>query len=287
MTVTKRKDDVFGDGIAFVEKWDFSTANMNEENRIKAITQVASICYDNPNIVGKESLYNRLKAESIGLPSSSFEFVPVLLNEDKMFDILTAFMNKSTSLDTDLDSPNILKYGELIHDDGVKYLLTNYRAILYDYEEVKDYTEADFTQFFNTKKECDIIAKHNRTYLYKMDMATSKQHIRHRVNHQELSRRYVSGKKTPFDFYVSQDIKESSKYDAVEEHIDNSLRLYQELLNECVQPQSARRVIPQSAYTTIWSSFLPKQWDNYIALRTDKHAQWEIRQLANAMEDME
>jgi len=28
--------------------------------------------------VGKENLYNRLKAESIGLPSSSFEFVPVL-----------------------------------------------------------------------------------------------------------------------------------------------------------------------------------------------------------------
>ncbi|HRM76790.1 MAG TPA: FAD-dependent thymidylate synthase, partial [Aliarcobacter cryaerophilus] len=60
--------------------YDFSTANMSEENRIKAITQVASICYQNPKAIGSESLYNRLMAESMGLPSSSFEFVPVILD---------------------------------------------------------------------------------------------------------------------------------------------------------------------------------------------------------------
>ena len=42
------KQNIFGDNIAFVEQYDFSTANTNEENRIKAITQVASICYQNP-----------------------------------------------------------------------------------------------------------------------------------------------------------------------------------------------------------------------------------------------
>lgn len=63
-----RKDDIFGDEIAFVEQYDFSTANLNEENRIKAITTVASICYQNPKAVGSESLYNRLLAESKGLP---------------------------------------------------------------------------------------------------------------------------------------------------------------------------------------------------------------------------
>ena len=40
-----KKEDIFGDNIAFVENWDFSRANLNEENRILAITQVASICY--------------------------------------------------------------------------------------------------------------------------------------------------------------------------------------------------------------------------------------------------
>jgi thymidylate synthase (FAD) len=62
------KQNIFGDDIAFVEQYDFSAANLSEENRILAITQVASICYQNPKAVGSESLYNRLLAESKGLP---------------------------------------------------------------------------------------------------------------------------------------------------------------------------------------------------------------------------
>ena len=78
------KQNIFGDNIAFVEQYDFSTANMSEENRILAITQVASICYQNPKALGSESLYNRLLAESQGLPSSSFEMCPVILTEEEV-----------------------------------------------------------------------------------------------------------------------------------------------------------------------------------------------------------
>ena len=85
MELINKKENVFGDDIAFVEQYDFSTANMSEENRIKAITQVASICYQNPKALGSESLYNRLLAESQGLPSSSAEFVPVLLTEEEVY----------------------------------------------------------------------------------------------------------------------------------------------------------------------------------------------------------
>ena len=81
------KQNIFGDNIAFVEQYDFSTANMSEENRIKAITTVASICYQNPKALGSESLYNRLMAESQWLPSSSAEFVPVLLTEEEVYEL--------------------------------------------------------------------------------------------------------------------------------------------------------------------------------------------------------
>ena len=37
MNLINKKDNIFGDEIAFVEQYDFSTANMSEENRIKAI----------------------------------------------------------------------------------------------------------------------------------------------------------------------------------------------------------------------------------------------------------
>jgi thymidylate synthase (FAD) len=46
--IINKKENIFEDGIAFVENWDFSKANLNEENRILAITQVASICYQSP-----------------------------------------------------------------------------------------------------------------------------------------------------------------------------------------------------------------------------------------------
>ena len=82
-----KKENIFEDNIAFVENWDFSKANLNEENRILAITQVASICYQSPKALGSESLYNRLMAESQGLPSSSFEFVPVLLSWQEVIDV--------------------------------------------------------------------------------------------------------------------------------------------------------------------------------------------------------
>ena len=78
------KQNIFNDNIAYVEQWDFSRANLNEENRILAITQVASICYQNPKALGSESLYNRLAAESMGLPSSSFEMCPILLTEEEV-----------------------------------------------------------------------------------------------------------------------------------------------------------------------------------------------------------
>ena len=67
-----------------VEMYDFSQANLNNENRIKAITEVASVCYQNPKALNSASLYNRLMAESIGLPSSSFEMCPILLTEEEV-----------------------------------------------------------------------------------------------------------------------------------------------------------------------------------------------------------
>ena len=193
------KQNILGDNIGFVENWDFSRANLNEENRILAITQVASICYQNPKALGSESLYNRLAAESQGLPSSSFEFVPVLLDTHKD-------RHKEILYDSHILS-NIYKYGEEIAN---KYILTNYRAIYYDYEqkikEIKEYYNSTvaspendtnyhedlkilkerYLGLFNTEEECEIIKEHFKVFLFKVDFPTRSQMVRHRVNWQEL-----------------------------------------------------------------------------------------------------
>ena len=264
------KQNILNDNIGFVENWDFSRANLNEENRILAITQVASICYQNPKALGSESLYNRLMAESMGLPSSSFEFVPVILD----------YENPNHQEILKLEYSNCKKFGEILDD---RYLLTNYRALVYDFENDKDKFSFDIRTIFNTQEECNIIKEYFKVFLFKVDFPTRSQMVRHRISWQELSRRYVSAKRVPFEFYVSEILKENQK---VQDLIKQSEDLYFELLENGVKPQEARRVIPQMGYTQIWGAFMPKQLDNYFKLRLDEHAQWEIRQTAIAMQEL-
>lgn len=276
------RDNIFGDKIAFVHQYDFSQANLSEENRLNAITTVASICYQNPKAVGSESLYNRLLAESHGLPSSSFEFVPVLLTQKEITEL---YFNRTIFVS---DNNPLTKHGEWVEDR--KYLLTNFRAVLYARETLG----VDFTQRFNTKAECEIIAKHFKVFLFKVDFPTRSQMVRHRVNWQELSRRYVSGERVPFEFYINKKMKDVTScigYSEIscgqtantKDIINICLEHYYIALSKGIKPQEARLIIPQAAYTQIWGAFQPSQLANYFKLRDDEHAQWEIRQTAKAM----
>ena len=273
------RPNIFGDNIAFIEKWNFSRANLNEKNRIMAITQVASICYQSGKSLGSESLYNRLLAESHGLPSSSFEFVPMLLSEKEYWE------HVETKLPDGLDINNQLtKFSEWIEDNGKKYLLTNFRAAVYMKEY---YPDIDLTGFYNTEAECDIIDRYFNVFLYKVDFPTRSQMVRHRVNWQELSRRYVSGKRVPFEFYVSEKMKDiTSEAGDTQKIINNCIEHYYKALEDGIKPQEARRIIPQAAYTQIWGAFQPTQLSNYFRLRDDSHAQWEIHRTATVMKEM-
>ena len=274
-------DNIFNDGIGFVEEYDFSKANLNEKSRIHAISAVASICYQNPKALNSDSLYNRLMAESLGLPSSSFEFVPVLLTQKEITEL---YFNRDIMIS---DNNHLTKYGEWI--EGGKYLLTNFRAVLYTKEKLG----IDFTQRFNTEEECKIIAKHFKVFNYKVDLPTRSQMVRHRVSWQELSRRYVSGERVPFEFYISEKMKgiKSKEFDGSGERdteyiISMCLEHYYKALEDGVKPQEARRIIPQAGYSQIWGAFMPSQLENYMKLRLDSHSQWEIQQTAEAMQEL-
>ena len=282
MELINKKENVFGDDIAFVEQYDFSTANMSEKHRIHAISAVASICYQNPKAIGSESLYNRLLAESKGLPSSSFEMCPVLLTAKKLRKI-GSIINKEDYVKHDFEY-NVTKFGEMIEDG--KYLLTNLRALIAD---VGEYAK----EFYNTPEECEIIKQYFKVFLYKVDLPTRSQMVRHRISWQELSRRYVSGKKHPFEFYISEKMKNVKSFSNpygyecdTQDIVRICLDHYDEAIAAGVKPQEARRIIPQAAYTQIWGAFKPKQLENYFKLRLDESSQWEIRQTAIAMKEL-
>lgn len=257
------------DGVTgFVEYWDFSLANTSYESRVYFISKVASICYQSPKSLGSISLFNRLQAESHGLPSSSYEFIPVLLT-NKQFQ--------------SGDFKHCWKFGEQLDSN---YLLTNLRALIEDVgpDESLNYLN-------NDPAEIQIIRDNFKVFLFNVDLSTRAQMVRHRINWQELSRRYVSGKKSPFSFYISKkmedinvDFRGAPLYTA--EYIELGINLYNKALDRGVKPEEARRILPQAMMTQIWGAFQPNQLGSYFALRLDSHAQREIRMVAEAMQEL-
>lgn len=290
----RENNNVFGDDIAFIKQYDFSRANSSHQARLEAVTSVASICYASPDKIGSQGLYDRLANEDIGIPSSAFAFIPILMDEN----IMNNFIFDEVKGDV---IPDCLTFGEIISYNNKKYLLTNLRALLQDLGWTIDYKKAEklSENYFNTSEEdIEIIKKFYKVYKIKMDIATSKQWNRHNYHLQELSRRYVSGKKVPFDFYIDEKMQkvESSQvltgrgFDdgyiniecelSTQDVIDICMNHYYSALEQGVKPQAARRIIPKGAYTEIWTGMIPRVYENMLKLRTKPKTQWEFRQLA-------
>ena len=282
-----RVDNVL-DGIAgFVEHYDFSRANSSYEARVQAVSMVASICYQSPKALGSISLFDRLQAESGGLPSSSYEFIPVLLNKQQAIKIIT---------DTALLYPGevpIIKFGTWVSAD---HLLTNLRALI---EMVGP--EVSLNYLNTSEEEIQVIRDNFKVFLFNVDLSTRAQMVRHRVSWQELSRRYVSGTKSPFEFYTSRKLENHVSYMedtkgiadnlmelsfSTEDIIDVCLNHYNSAIASGVKPEEARRILPQAMMTQIWGAFQPSQLDNWFKLRLNPHAQLEIRCVAQAMQEL-
>ena len=264
------KQGVLNSTTGSVEHYDFSRANSSYEARVQAVTKVASICYGSPKSLGSISLFDRLQAEAAGLPSSSYEFVPVLITKKQFADV---------------DLKQCYKFGELVADE--QYLLTNLRAL------IADVGPDESLKYLNTSpEEIQIIRDNFKVYLFNIDLATRAQMVRHRCSWQELSRRYVSGKKTPFEFYISEKLSgiehescDFGKY-STEYIIQTCVAHYNYAISIGVKPEEARRILPQAMMTTIWGAFQPTQLANFFTLRLDSHAQREIRLVAEAMKEI-
>ena len=281
----RRVENILTDGCGSVEEWDFSLANSSYEARVYFVSKVASICYGNPKSLGSINLFNRLEAEAAGLPSSSYEFVPVLLSVTSVKLIADTVKKLYFKEDiTPLPHLHIRKYGEYVNKN--KYLLTNLRAL------IADVGSEESLKYLNTSdEEIQIIRDNFKVFLFNVDLPTRAQMVRHRVSWQELSRRYVSGKKQPFDFYISEKMS-SLELDwpfdesTIRDIIGGCLRAYNTAIDSGIKPEEARRILPQAMMTIIWGAFQPNQLKNFFTLRLDSHAQREIRTVAEAMKEL-
>ena len=71
------------------------------------------------------------------------------------------------------------------------------------------------------------------------------------------------------------------------EQIDGAYSEYKAELAEGVKPEDARYVLPNATKTELAVTFNLRQWRHFFRTRCDKHAQWEIRDIAtNILTDL-
>lgn len=115
----------------------------------------------------------------------------------------------------------------------------------------------------------------------------------------EVSRRYVSdpptvysprwrGKPTNGAKQGSEDFMSiNEEFNTANRHyeftIKEALQTYEQLINQGVAPEQARAVLPQGTYTEWWWTGSLSAFARVYHQRIDTHAQWEVRQYADAI----
>lgn len=147
------------------------------------------------------------------------------------------------------------------------------------------------------------------TFRVKAPLFIRSQHHRHRTwSYNEISRRYTAEK---LEFYEPKQFRTQHKSNrqasnenelvdpwltepdqwvqgrtassAIRDHHEDSVRLYNELMEKGVCREQARGVLPQNLYTEYYASANLNNILKFIDLRSHEGAQWEIVKLAEAM----
>lgn len=115
----------------------------------------------------------------------------------------------------------------------------------------------------------------------------SHQLVRHRLaSYTQQSQRYVRINTSSDDWYViPPSIKEASPC-TLKEYKDamrNLAEKYWTMMKSGINPEDARFILPEATKTSVIVTMNYRELLHFFDLRLDKHAQWEIRELANKM----
>ncbi len=135
----------------------------------------------------------------------------------------------------------------------------------------------------------------------KAPIFVARQWFRHRIgSFNEISLRYVEYKD---EFYIPEFMRRQAEKDKqasllepveesdelveeLEEHYRMVKAFYDKLLEKGVARELARTILPMGTYTQFYWSVNARSLMNFVRLRADEHAQWEIQQYANVIARM-
>ena len=112
--------------------------------------------------------------------------------------------------------------------------------------------------------------------------ACSHQLVRHRLaSFVQESQRYTKIDLSREWYVVPPTIAE--RLDFFVEHIERCGDAYQSALDAGIKPEDARYLLPEATKTNLVVTMNLREFESFYKLRSDKAAQWEIRELAGLM----
>ena len=98
------------------------------------------------------------------------------------------------------------------------------------------------------------------------------------------SKRYVDPTKGDFKFIMPTAL-DSTQEAIMNYHFDQSMAVYNDLITSGVKKEDARAVLPANTSTKMHITGNLQSWWDFFVLRMNKHAQTEIREVAEAIYD--
>lgn len=212
----------------------------------------------------------------------------------------------STSKDLWLQKKvDVLDHGFVVLKDCMGDDLTTVNAARISFGKQKqefDAKDAELVQYLAEHEHTAPFRHSYMTFHVKAPLFVFRQWMKHRIasDFNEISGRYVNMEEA--DFYVPgvfrlqhKDNKQGSEGEIAENEkaveiytatCKNALKQYSELLELGVCKEQARCVLPQSMYSEVYWTVSLQAVAHFVNLRTDDHAQWEIRQYATAIKQV-
>ena len=136
---------------------------------------------------------------------------------------------------------------------------------------------------FHRIEDWDEVKANIALFQFKFPIFVARQMMVYRsVTWLEMSRRYVTPEKVPFEFWFPP--QSDPLY--TKELAQNLVEEYKEAIKEGCKPEIARAFMPQSTYTYVYGMFNVPALKHFLEERLHKSAQEQTRDVAYAMKEL-
>lgn len=207
-------------------------------------------------------------------------------------------------------------YVSLLQYMGSDLTVVNAARASYDKYKDGDLDEKDqkLMSYLIDNKHTSTLEHNVMTFVFKVPLYVSKQHMRHRTwSFNEISRRYTEEN---IEFYIpkkwrtqaktnkqssidvgdfnpivnethgSHNVYQTTATEAMKQLAIQSERTYEMLLDSGVCREQARGALLNCLYTTYWGTIDLNNFFKFLDLRSASNSQWEIRVIADALNEI-